>query len=273
MTENDGFTPAVADIGSANAAVDKFFGPGTVEIPKMEGPDSEEVILPAGLLKQDGQLVTKAYVRELTGRDEEALAKAADNPSRYYSILLERGVTMLGEEKPTKSMFQDLLTGDRAALVLGIRIATYGEELETRAFCAFCEEWVEITLSLKDDVKIKPLENPTQRNFEVPLRKGGKAEVTLVDGAIEEKVMASSKLDGAQRDTLILSQCVRSINGLGVLGRTDPVLSLGIADRKALLDFMGTKLFGPDYSSISFEHDVCGKEVPVAVSAGDLFRI
>jgi hypothetical protein len=43
-------------------------------------------------------------------------------------------------------------------------------------------------------------------------------------------------------------------------------------DRKRILDAIENKQPGPQYNEVKFTHDSCGKEVPLFISAGDLFQ-
>ena len=71
-------------------------------------PDTS-VTLPAGAVI-DGKVYTTAEVRELTGEDEEALAKArmTGNGAKFVSVLLQRGTVSIGPKPSTSEIFQDL---------------------------------------------------------------------------------------------------------------------------------------------------------------------
>jgi hypothetical protein len=130
-------------------------------------PDTH-VELPGGFLDSDGTLVRTAEVRELTGFDEEALAKAA-TPAKVMHLLLQRGVVKVGDQKPDQSTFNSLLAGDRDMLLLAIRKATYGPDIDFTVICPECGETVDLNIDL-NDVEVKTLSEASDRYFDVDLR-------------------------------------------------------------------------------------------------------
>ena len=97
--------------------------------PDPEIPPNDLVDLPGGIIRAD--VIRTAVVRELTGKDEEALARASQslNPFHFVNTLLECGVVRFGQEdeSETRQLLKEALIGDRDALILGIRRATYGD--------------------------------------------------------------------------------------------------------------------------------------------------
>src|SRR4051812_3165236 len=269
---DDQIVSAIENPQGANQAVQQFLGPGPLTLPNILEEDDDvpkdEIELPVGKVNSDGELVTKAVVRELNGEDEEALAKSP-NPARTIATVLERGTVSVGTEPSSPHLLRSLLTGDRAALLIGIRSITYGNELDSSIFCPTCNEYLEITVHLDTDIPIRKLDDPYKRKFEIELRKG-KAEVVLPDGFVEESVLEAQKLTVAEQNTLLLSKCVKTINGRPITG-TAPVAKLGIQDRRKILNFLNEKSPGPQFGEVTVKHEQCGNEVPVLISAGDLF--
>jgi hypothetical protein len=270
------------DIAATNAlaqAVAEVQGNAEPE-PQIPAPADGTVELPGGLLLPGGELITEARVRELTGADEEALARAATTGSlaKYISTLLQCGVESVGEEKATPHILKSLLIGDREALVLGIRRATYGDVIDMDEYpCGVCGEPIDLQVTL-DDIPIKKLESPTRKTYEIPLWKGGHAEVRLAVGADHEEVLSNSKLLQEEQNTLLLSKCVvRLPDSRGelqpVIG-TGPVLRLGSKDRKTILRFLNETQPGPRYDEIDkVTHEGgCGGEFALAIGLSDLFR-
>lgn len=238
-------------------------------VPQIEPPGDDEVRLPGGLVLSDGSVRKDALVRELTGEDEEALAKAAGNLLRFTRTLLS-AVVEVGGEPATKEIIRDLLVGDREALILGIRRATFGNEVTFEQFtCPGCGDQLDITVDLST-LDTKELENPEKREFEVSLRKGA-AIVRLATGADQEAVMDMGVATGAEENTLLLSRCVLSINGKKVNTR-EQVKQLGLADRKALIAFLAEQQPGPRYDEVKSKHEDCETEFPIYLAVDDLFR-
>jgi hypothetical protein len=118
-----------------------------VALPDISFPTDGPVTLPGGLVTYDEddneQTVKQAEVVELNGVAEEALAKArnSDNIADYVATLLRHGVATLGGKKASDDSLDELLQGDREYLVLEIRRATYGDEIELGTVqCEKCEE-------------------------------------------------------------------------------------------------------------------------------------
>ena len=259
------------DVGNAegsNAQVRSILDPG--QAPEIRQPADDEVLLPGGLVSPDGEILRTAVVRELTGDDEEALAKAKNSMVRFTRTLM-RAVESIGGQPPTKEILADLLVGDREALVLGIRCATFGNEITYKNFiCPGCQEALDITVDLRT-IDVKFLEDPEKREFEVPLR-NGVAVVRLPKVSDADAVMESPSLTTAEENTLLLSRCVLEINGTKVNKSKELVKKLGLKDRQTILDFLAEHQPGPRYDEVKSKHEACETEFPVYLAVDDLFR-
>jgi hypothetical protein len=265
----------VADPSSSVPAVQAAIATASKsEIPTIEDQESTTVELPAGWIAPNGRLYQEAVVRELTGYDEEKLSRIDPNKNvaHYVTELLSLGVEMLGDQKPSKEILRDLVVGDRDALVLGIRRATYGNDVVLKLTCTECGEDSEVTVSVTDDIKVKPLEDPLQRLFPVKL-KHGEAQITLMNGWMQENFGdAFVKKTKAEMDTRILQKCVVEINGIKVLENDDAVKRLSSADRATLIDAITEHQPGPQLGEIEVPCATCGAEYPISLGLGNLFR-
>jgi hypothetical protein len=241
----------------------------------MEEPPLGKVILPAGLIRSDGYLVREAYVRELNGFDEEKLARLSmgDNPAVYITEMLSLAVERLDDEQPDKKVLRTLLIGDRDALWIGIRKATYGPEVEYKLKCIQCDAESAVTIDLDVDVPIRELEDPLKRVFTVELRHSV-AEVGLLNGFAQEKYSANlSKKTQAEIDTIMLANSVRAINGIPVGGEND-ARRLSAADRQTLMDFIVEHQPGPDLGKeIEVHCATCDAAYPIVLSLPSMFRL
>lgn len=240
-----------------------------------EMPDTY-VKLPAGVLIKD-ELVQDAEVRELTGKDEEILAKAknSNNPAKYVNTLLECGVVSVGDKKANQSLLSSLIQGDLDALLMGIRRATFGDTFEVfGVVCTSCNQSNDITLNLKD-IPVKELEDPTKREYEVELRRGRKAVVKFPTGSVQNEIFKQQRTI-PEMNSLTLAECVlgflepdgsyRPSNGLA------DVKSLGLGDRKILQDYIYDNQPGPRYDQVTAQCSGCESEVAVPLNVGILFR-
>ncbi len=240
--------------------------------PSAEPPMDNVVELPAGYLDLLSDEVTStAEVRELNGADEEALAKAAGgNFAKILDVVLQRGVVSICDQ-PAKPLLDQLLSGDRDALLLAVRNVTYGPELEFGAVCPSCETRQQVTLDLTEDVPMRRLENPKERTFEVELRRG-RALVSLPNGATQRDLFKADTKTTAELNTVLLAACVVEINGQPVLGPSQVREGLGVRDRETLLKAISERVPGPRLMEVSKPCRSCGESMPLPLTLADLFR-
>lgn len=245
------------------------------------------VRLPGGLSLGSDSYIWTAEVRELTGADEEKMARAGQsgNPYHFLDTLLTCGTVRLGDKSPaeTAQLLPKLLTGDRDMIGLAIRIVTYGPEFEVLDYiCPMCGGMTaRITCSMltepAGDVGLRTLDHPGQASFEVPLRHGAVAHVRLPDGEDQKYLSDFRKVTTAEANSALLRRCITSIRDASGLTRditAEPsvILSMGAADRKAVLREIAGRQPGPQLlQGIKFVHIDCGKEVVLPVSVDALF--
>lgn len=256
----------------------------SVKQPEPELPPDTVVVLPGGL-SRGNTVIKQVEVRELTGEHEEALARASraqpNSVVHFINTLLECGTVRFGTEDPAKTSeyLKDTLVGDRDAIVMGIRRATYGEDVELESWqCPECGNSSDLTIPLAD-IPIQELEHPDKDAvFDVPLRRGRIAELRLANGADQNAVFATVDMTGAERDTILLSHCLLAIRDkdgtrhitsghAGALAR-----NLSLPDRHAVLRQLTKRQPGPKFGELKFTHQDCGKEVELVLGLADLFR-
>jgi hypothetical protein len=279
----EGYTNPLSNPGAANAQIAALLADAGAPVakPEITLPAGGNFSLPGGyVLGSDYTSVRyDAEVRELTGADEEALTKARQSGiGKYIATLLSAGTVSVGTEKSSPLLLSNLLLGDRDMLLMEIRRATYGDEIVWDQYtCPWCAEEFRLSITL-DEIPVRRLDNPADRIFEVELRKGRKAHVRLPVGSDQEAILAvAERLSEPEQNTLLLSRCLISVveaDGTenAVTGNPDFARSLGVMDRKSILDAIENKQPGPQYNGVKFTHDSCGKEVPVFIQAGDLFQ-
>lgn len=259
-----------------------------VEAPTIPAPPSDHVVLPGGLVR-NGEVTRRVQVRELTGEHEEALARAMTPPAgatevnwaHFLQVLLECGVKQVGDfpESQTKDLLRDMITGDRDAVVMGIRQATYDDDLELIGWtCPYCGKSTDITLSLAQDVPVTKMDDPLHaQTFTVKLRRGRVATVRLATGRDEAAMFDVERLTQAERESVMLSRCLLKIADASgqetiVAGFSKSIVqNLSIPDRKAIIRDMNKRQPGPRYNEITFVHQDCQKEVPLVIGLGTLF--
>ncbi len=226
------------------------------EAPEISAPTNCVVDLPSG---------GTALVKELTGADEEALAKInrITHTAKFMATLLERGVEQINDEPVTAQALKNLVLGDREALILAIRVATFGKIIEFKDYICTGENCGE-KLDVEVDISTIPSVPVVSEPFDVELWKGGSVEVRLPNGHDQEAIFDPKKTP-AEQNTALLSRCIKG------LAEKD-VRKLGVKDRRKILDEIVKRTGGPEYDKVTFTHELCGTEVPVVITAGDLFQ-
>lgn len=266
-------------LGKAAAAM-----AATVKDPVATPPPDTLVELPGGLVR-GASVIRTAEVRELTGEHEEALARASKaqpgSVVHFLNTLLECGTVRFGGEDPsqTAALLRDTLVGDRDALLIGIRRATYGDDIELEEWkCPECKNTTDLSIPLAD-IPVHKLEHPDKDiTFDVPLRKGRVAEVRLANGADQTAVFVTGEQTVAERDSILLARTLLAIRDkdgtrhtttgdAGTLAR-----KLSLPDRHAVLRELTERQPGPKFAELKFTHADCGKEVGLAIGLPDLFR-
>lgn len=250
------------------------------DVPEIAVPPADQVTLPGGLVKGNG-VIRDAVVRELTGEHEEALARASQslNPFHFLDTLLKCGVRQLGDlpEDKTESYLKDLLIGDREYLILEIRRATYGDEIEVDNWvCPKCQGETSLKITL-DEIPVKTIDHiESDLVFDVKLRKGRKAHVRLANGHDQTAMFENAKLTQAERDSILLSKTIQHVTneqGMEISTVAFPAMArqMSIPDRRSILNELAKRQPGPRYNEVKFEHNDCGEQVELVVGIGDLF--
>jgi hypothetical protein len=268
---------AAADPAAAQAMIEKAMAstsePASVAAapPRLRKSNGNLVTLPGGVLNLAGEYDHEAEVRELTGVDEEALARASTLPKMIDTLLL-KGVVRVGEQTGSKALFDKMLAGDLDALLLGIRIATFGPDFEYESVtCPHCDHSEPLTLDLRTDVPSTTLGEPEDSEFTLELKNGKEVLVCLPDGSVQRALASSENRTVADLNTMLLSKCVLEIDGLPVAG-PDAVRALSIRDRRDIIEQIGKRNPGPRLSEVSKSCTECSKDIPLPLSLTDLFR-
>lgn len=241
-----------------------------ITIPSL--PDTN-IDLPGGFYDPiEDTLVTTAEVKELTGADEEDIVRITETGKALMAIL-QKGTVSIGGKPADKDTLELLLAGDREALLLGIRCATFGTELElTDVVCSRCPELQTMTIDLKKDVKTQVLEDKYKDYTFILNLKVGAVKVTLPTGHTQNKLVNATNKNNAELDTLLLSNCVLEINGAAILGQA-PIRNLGIQDRRTILEEIAKRNPGPLLNEVKKACNTCGQEVELPLTLADLFRV
>jgi hypothetical protein len=258
--------------GLANKLVQEAMAekPETSKTVQLKVPLDVVVDLPGGYITPDGEVYRTAQVKELTGKDEEIIVKASSLP-KAMSVTLSRGTLTIGDVKATEDVLDKILAADRDSIMLGIYRATFGDTAEIGSYCNGCSEVKTVAVNVLEDIPVKILVDPIEdRRFTVEGRKNS-FTIKLPEGKVQRELASKSDFTNSELDTLLLEYCVVSIDGQPILGKQQ-IQSIGIADRRSILEEIVKRNPGPQFNDLSVECQDCGGKVVVPISLGTLFR-
>jgi hypothetical protein len=183
-------------------------------------------------------------IKAMTAREEDLLTSRALIKNKTVTSALMKACILNKLVDP-----EDLLIGDRNAILIGIRVTGYGADYGVKIQCPECQEEFDNHFSLSK-LKIKPLTGtPIQSNvnlfsFKLPLSGQevqfrlltGKDEVEM-DLAAERKKKLGSQVENSI--TARLFQSIVSVNGETDRGKLNNIVNnFRAADARALRNYM-----------------------------------
>lgn len=235
----------------------------------VEPPAPTVFELPGGYVGPDGYTATEIEVRELDGRDEEAITRARSAVAMTDQVL-KRGLVRVGELEPSDVVLNSLLSGDREFILIRIFAATFGREITTDRICPKCATEVTFTVDSIDDIPVVSLESPSDRHFSVKCSRG-EAHVMLPTGVTQRLIQEAENKTIAELSTILLANTVLRVGDNDVLSAAD-VLALPIKDRRLLADEIAKRTPGPRLFETKSQCPNCEETVEVPLSMGALFQ-
>ena len=245
-------------------------------VPLIQDSVDPHVDLPRGLM-YNGTWNTRAVVRELTGLDEEAMARVKEI-SEIYDIVLALGTVRIGEvdlESQTlpsrQGQLQQLLLGERDMLFVGIIRMTYGDRKTMILTCPTCGERQELIVTLSEDFAVTEVADVMQTEFDFTTSKGDKIRLPPGGGRRPDRgAAAQGRLDGRaeQHPAVALHQVGQR------RPRREPdgyARKLPLRDRHALLAALIEHQPSVDMT-VTVDCVACREEQTIALGWGDLFQ-
>lgn len=213
----------------------------------------------AGIKDGDGVTHKDFTMREMTGRDEEAVHKAdvKNNGSKVASVLLSRCITSIGNLTPKslgKKKWEDLIkslyTGDQDYMLIQLRKLSIGEDIEVNHVCPNkeCKAKLKTTLSV-DELEIVDFQGDREIEFTLPRgykdRKGvvhNSGVMRLPTGFDREILTPLAKNNLAKAETVMLTRLCKFDSGTHV--DDDVMSSLVVRDREYLQKLLQEHYFG-----------------------------
>lgn len=248
------------------------------DAPLMDEPPDTRITLCRGLF-QGAAFATEAEIKELSGDDEEAIARALSQSDTLSLVnaMLTQGVVRIGNQdlltrSPVERLgvINQLLVGDKELLFLRILQITFGDERVVETICPACEKRIEVVYHISKDIPVRTLDEPSKPVYEFVLRNGQRIEYRLVTG--EDQTEATKRRASLlpEQNTITLSRCIVSLNGRPLLDPLNFAKTLGAGDRRNLLKEISLHQPGPYFQEVKLPCAECGVESGFAPAWADL---
>lgn len=244
-----------------------------------DSDEPTEYTMPCGYKDKDGVLHTTYTIREMTGRDEEAIDKPdmQQNPSKAINEILSRVVQSIGsirriDCKPDewKNIIKSLYTGDQDTILMQIRKQSIGSEITAKHRCPNCKQKLTTIMDI-DELETIPFKGETKAHFELPRGykdKSGNVHregtIRLATGLDREILTPAARKSLSRGNTLLLTRLCSFDDGLKV--DDDVTANLVVRDREYLTEIMNDMAFGYNMQ-VDITCDQCGEEFTASLSA------
>lgn len=246
------------------------------DVPLIESPEDCIFTLPRGVLN-GSKWETEVEIRELTGVDEEALARFKEEMN-FFNGVLSYGTVRIGtinlSELPHKDrvgILSGLLIGEREQLFLNIGRVTYGDSRVLEHSCPSCGTEAETTVILSEDIEIPEMEAPHTLSYTMETKSGTVITYRLATGADQMAVLERRGASSAEQNTIMLSECMTQIDGKPIVDPLMAAKNLSMGTRGKLLEKLVKEQPSP-VLSVEVPCVSCGYEVTLPISWGDIFR-
>jgi hypothetical protein len=240
--------------------------------PEIREPEDPKFQLPRGIFAE-GTWQRDVEVRELTGSDEERLAKY-QNEVELYNGILAMGTESIGSLDFSKMSIAEkegavaeLLLGERDILMLEVTKVTFGNERTIGWKCSFCDDENETDLVISEDFQAKVPDDVTGP-FSFKDSKGQTIEFRGVTG--KDILHLNQSLSGPAKNSAVLSKVITRIDNDPPIDADGFVHNMGMKDRRELLDAVNKVQPVLDLS-VKVPCHACGKENTLALTWVELF--
>jgi hypothetical protein len=229
--------------------------------------------IPGGLLK-NGVRIQDVELRPLNGEDEVFLLEGGEllsSPARETALLTQCVVRFGSEVPATKAVVRSLSVGDREALLLHLRLLTFGDRMPCVLSCPQknCCEKMNLDLFVKS-LLVKPYEEWREWH-DVSLSVCGKdnqVRLRVPTGVDLELLSSCAPASPVMAEMLLLERCARVAPSDGEGGQHVDSLS------PALIDAIGRELSRLDPQAeilLSMKCAACGRDFTAEFDAGAYF--
>ena len=247
----------------------------------VEADEDKVYDLLAGYVDENGTVHKTFTIREMTGKDEEAIQKSdvKNNGAKVISTLLCRCVTSIGEisksdvsPKEWENIIKSLYVGDQDTILIEIRKHSIGDTLEANHVCPNpdCRNKLHTVIDM-DELEIEYFKG--EREIPFTLIKGYKDKkgevhkdgfMRLPNGIDREVLTPLAKKNLAKAETIMLTRICRFKDGAYV--DENVMANLTTKDRNYLIGLMQDNNFGVNMT-VDITCDNCGEEFKANLNA------
>jgi hypothetical protein len=163
----------------------------------------------------------------------------------------------------SKSLIEELITGDRDTLLLGIIKATYGPERTFTYPCSSCSTPNSITIELDVDFPIQKSKENLRDPFEVTFKNGKKVKFRYPVGS--DNIAMGKGETIAQQSTILISRCVVWPDHKDALFNEEWAKNLSMNDRNLILKALLSQKVGPKLGEVNTQCAHCGADIVVNI--------
>lgn len=239
----------------------------------------------AGYKDKEGIVHKEFTLREMTGRDEEAINKAdvKNNGSKLVTTLLIRCVTRIGAYTPKSvgqakwmDIIRSLYSGDQDFMLFQLRRLSIGDTFEVNHVCPNdkCKEKLHTEIDI-DELEIMPFMGERDIPFQLPSgyvdRKGisHKTGTMRLPTALDREILTPvARNNLAKAETIMLTRLCAFDDGLKV--DEDIMADLKVRDREYLQKLQKENLFGVK-QEFEVTCSTCGESFTGTFSGSNFF--
>lgn len=229
------------------------------------------VTLPTGVMVDD-QLVTEVQVREISGEEEDLLTAPSIPGAEKIQRVIENCCLAIGHVEDRglfRKILLDMSSGDRLALLLGLRAISLGPTFPMIVSCPECKHESKISVDLSEQ-EARPA-NPEAISFLCEFRPGAPIRKVRWQPMTGRMEIARAKIDSdLRRDNLItVSMATRIIevddkpidpmNKMQMKALVAALKRLPSRDRETLREHIKANEGGID-SDVEWACEECGRE-------------
>lgn len=237
--------------------------------------------LPGGYTDKNSVFHQEVEFVPLSGREEELLAdRTIPGSAAIVTTVLSRCIRRIGTISPvSEEVARNLLIADRQYLLLKLREATFGSQIQANIHCPWpsCGKKVDIDFST-NDIPVRESEDKgplyTMRlSYEAAFNNNGDKHRVIIfrlpNGSDQEAISPIIAENEARALTVLLSRCIKSI---GPIENPEEELICGLSPLARMEIERQMEAFAPKVElTMAADCPECGREFSIPFDLQDFF--